>query len=85
MARVSRTQYYFCLEVDRLHYLGLCGILTFGHVRGVRQVTMIASLATVLLTARIADEAAIRLRINRQESTTATALKSNLNETTIRL
>jgi cytochrome b involved in lipid metabolism len=46
--------------------------LAFGHVRGVRQVTMMASLATVLLTARIADEATTRWRINHEESTTAT-------------
>jgi cytochrome b involved in lipid metabolism len=46
--------------------------LAFGHIRGVRQVTMIASLATVLLTARIADEASARWRVNSQESTTAT-------------
>jgi hypothetical protein len=46
--------------------------LRFGHVRGVRLTTMISSLVTVLLTARIADEATTKLRVNNLESTTAT-------------
>jgi cytochrome b involved in lipid metabolism len=46
--------------------------LAYGHVRAVRQATMVASLATVLLTALLADEATARWRINNQESTTAT-------------